>query len=101
MLHALQVVTVISGSVAMALALAHALELPGKLRLTKEAYYAMQSIYYPGFHHRRALVRLVACSYQSSSYCSRRWDPRTFGLRWWPYLDLLACKRCIGYSRVP
>ena len=49
MLHALQVVTVISVSVAMALALAHALELPGKLRLTKEAYYAMQSIYYPGF----------------------------------------------------
>ncbi len=49
MLHALQVVTVIFVSVAMALALAHALELPGKLRLTKEAYYAMQPIYYPGF----------------------------------------------------
>ena len=33
----------------MALALAHALELPGKMRLSKDAYYAMQSIYYPGF----------------------------------------------------
>jgi hypothetical protein len=31
------------------MALAHALELPGKMRLTKEAYYAMQPIYYPGF----------------------------------------------------
>jgi hypothetical protein len=30
-------------------ALAHALELPGKLRLSKEAYFAVQPIYYPGF----------------------------------------------------
>lgn len=30
-------------------ALAHALELPGKLRLTKDAYFAVQPIYYPGF----------------------------------------------------
>ena len=34
---------------AMALALAHALELPGKIRLDKEAYDAVQPIYYPGF----------------------------------------------------
>ena len=49
MFHVLQVVAVIFVSVAMALALAHAFELPGKMRLTKEAYYAMQPIYYPGF----------------------------------------------------
>ncbi len=36
-------------SVAMALGLAHALELPGKLRLPKEHYLAIQQIYYPGF----------------------------------------------------
>lgn len=36
-------------AVAMALALAHALELPGKLRLSKDAYLAAQTIYYPGF----------------------------------------------------
>lgn len=36
-------------AVAMAMALAHALEFPGKMRLTKEAYFAMQPIYYPGF----------------------------------------------------
>jgi ketosteroid isomerase-like protein len=28
---------------------AHALELPGKLRLTREQYFAVQPIYYPGF----------------------------------------------------
>jgi hypothetical protein len=34
---------------AMVPALARALELPGKLRLTKDAYFALQFIYYPGF----------------------------------------------------
>ena len=33
----------------MALALAHALELPGKLRLSKEQYLSVQPIYHPGF----------------------------------------------------
>ena len=45
----LQVVTVFLVSVAMSLALAHALELPGKMRLNRETYIAAQSIYYPGF----------------------------------------------------
>ena len=49
MLFALQILTVILISVALALALAHALELPGKMRLTKEIYLATQPIYYPGF----------------------------------------------------
>jgi len=36
-------------SIAMALSLAHALELPGKWRLSKDHYLAVQPIYYPGF----------------------------------------------------
>jgi len=44
-----QVLTVMLVAVAMALALAHALELPGKMRLDRETYYAIQPIYYPGF----------------------------------------------------
>ena len=36
-------------AIAMALSLAHALELPGKLRLPKQNYLAVQTIYYPGF----------------------------------------------------
>jgi hypothetical protein len=47
--QALQVLTVMLVAVTMALALAHALELPGKLRLSKDAYMATQTIYYPGF----------------------------------------------------
>jgi hypothetical protein len=49
MFHILQIVTILLVAVAMAMALAHALELPGKMRLSKEAYLAMQPIYYPGF----------------------------------------------------
>jgi hypothetical protein len=49
MFMVLQITTVFLVAIAMALALAHALELPGKLRLDKKAYYAVQSIYYPGF----------------------------------------------------
>ena|SRR5437868_13656230 len=45
----LQVLTTILIMVALALALAHSLELPGKMRLNRDAYFAVQPIYYPGF----------------------------------------------------
>jgi hypothetical protein len=46
---ALQVLTVMLAAITLALSLAHALELPGKLRLSREQYLAVQPIYYPGF----------------------------------------------------
>jgi len=49
MLETLRIVTVILVVFAFAPALAHALELPGKLRLSHDAYFATQRIYYPGF----------------------------------------------------
>ena len=49
MLNVLQILTVIFVAVAFALSLAHALELPGKMRLDQKTYYAVQPIYYPGF----------------------------------------------------
>jgi hypothetical protein len=49
MLDFLQVLSVLTVVVATVPALAHALELPGKMRLTKDQYYATQRIYYPGF----------------------------------------------------
>ena len=45
----LQIITVLLVAITMSLALAHALELPGKMRLDKETYIAVQAIYYPGF----------------------------------------------------
>jgi hypothetical protein len=49
MVVAIEVAAVLLLAVAMALSLAHALEFPGKLRLSKDNYVAMQPIYYPGF----------------------------------------------------
>ena len=46
---ALEVVTMLLVAVAMSMALAHALEFPGKLRLDRQTYLAVQTIYYPGF----------------------------------------------------
>ena len=45
----LQVLCVVLVAVGMGLSLAHALEFPGKLRLPKDEYMIVQSIYYPGF----------------------------------------------------
>lgn len=45
----LQITAIMLTAVAMCTALAHTLELPGKLRLSKEAYRTVQPIYYPGF----------------------------------------------------
>ena len=45
----LEILTVLLVAVAMGLALAHALELPGKLRLSRDTYLQVQHIYYPGF----------------------------------------------------
>ncbi|MGE4244567.1 MAG: DUF1772 domain-containing protein [Parvibaculaceae bacterium] len=49
MVDAFHIFALLVVSVAMALSLAHALELPGKLRLPKDSYFEVQKIYYPGF----------------------------------------------------
>jgi hypothetical protein len=49
LLTAVQILSVLLVAVAMTPALAHALEAPGKRRLSKATYTAIQKIYYPGF----------------------------------------------------
>ncbi|MBI3427453.1 MAG: DUF1772 domain-containing protein [Acidobacteria bacterium] len=49
MFSVLQILTVLLVAAALALSRTHALELPGKMRLDNQAYYAVQPIYYPGF----------------------------------------------------
>jgi hypothetical protein len=44
-----QILTVAIVSVGMAASLAHALELPGKMRLARDEYFTVQRIYYSGF----------------------------------------------------
>lgn len=45
----LKILALWATSVAMGLSLAHALELPGKLRLDRQDYFTAQKIFYPGF----------------------------------------------------
>jgi hypothetical protein len=49
MLHVLHALTILPVAVGMALSLAHALEFPGKRRLDRDTYFAVQPIYYPDF----------------------------------------------------
>lgn len=49
MIPVLQFVSAVLTAVTLSQALAHALELPGKMRLGREHYLATQTIYYPGF----------------------------------------------------
>ena len=49
MFSTIQLVTVLLVALAMVPAVAHALELPGKLRLAREQYLMVQRIYFPGF----------------------------------------------------
>jgi len=49
MVDVLQLLSLVLAVLALVPVLAHALELPGKLRLTKDAYFVVQPIYYPGF----------------------------------------------------
>jgi hypothetical protein len=49
MLRAMQIAAILLTALAMAPALAHAFEFPGKRRLDKESYVTVQAIYYPGF----------------------------------------------------
>ena len=49
MFSALQIFTVMMVAPSASLSLAHALELPGKMRLDEPTYRAVQHIYYPGF----------------------------------------------------
>jgi hypothetical protein len=49
MMLVLKLLCLVLVTVMVSLSLAHALELPGKMRLNREQYLAVQPIYYPGF----------------------------------------------------
>ena len=49
MATALQTLNLLLVALVMVTTLAHALEMPGKMRLSKDTYLAVQQIYYPGF----------------------------------------------------
>jgi hypothetical protein len=49
MIEVLQILAILVVAVLLATTLGHALEMPGKMRLDRDAYFATQTIYWPGF----------------------------------------------------
>ncbi len=50
MFHTIEIISILLVALALAPALAHLLEFPGKKRLTKEGYLTVQPIYYPIYY---------------------------------------------------
>lgn len=78
LLLTIKVAAVIACALVMAMSLAHALELPGKLRLNREQYLAIQPIYYPGFtiggaSEPIAILLLAALLFLIPAYSARFW----------------------------
>jgi hypothetical protein len=49
MFEVFQIIAVLLVAIAMSSAVGHAMEFPGKLRLSRQEYLAVQPIYYPGY----------------------------------------------------
>src|SRR5262245_39617865 len=71
------ILALLSVSIAMAMALAHALEFPGKIRLSRTDYETVWEIYYPGFTYGGAsegtalllmLILLLAGAWQGQVF---------------------------------
>lgn len=86
MYRGLLIVALLLVAVAMALALAHALELPGKMRLSKDAYLAVQKIYYPGFTFGGAAEPLAIIALVALLFIGPHGGPRF----WWAVAACVA-----------
>jgi hypothetical protein len=86
MLNVLQILALILIALTMVPALAHALELPGKLRLAKEAYFTVQPIYYPGF----TIIGACEPAAIASTFVLLVMTPRDSNAFWWTVVALLG-----------
>ena len=75
----LEVIAILLTAVVLSLSLAHALELPGKMRLGREAYLTTQTIYYPGFTlggiaEPLAIIAVLALLISTAPVSTRFWQ---------------------------
>jgi hypothetical protein len=82
----IQVATVLLAAVSMSMGLAHALEFPGKMRLDKDTYLAVQTIYYPGFTIGGAAEPASIIATLVLLYLTRSHHPAF----WWTLVAFLA-----------
>jgi hypothetical protein len=78
-------VALLSTALALGAALAHALELPNKIAMSRDAYFTVQSIY-AGWNRLGLLLAVELASILGLLAVSRR-HPRV----WWPTLAALVC----------
>ena len=100
MIAVLQILALLTVSMAMALALAHALEFPGKLRLSRAEYETVQEIYYPGFTYGGA-GEAIALLLLLTLLLVGPWQGTTFWLTLAAWLTLSSCMPFIGHSFIP
>jgi hypothetical protein len=87
MVQTLQIVALLLVATAWAFALAHAAEMPGKMRLDRERYFAVQTIYYPGFTIGGASEPLAAIAL--AALLAR--TPSGAGAFWLTAIALITC----------
>jgi hypothetical protein len=92
MLHVIAITLV---TFAVAPAVAHALELPGKVRLPKEAHVTVQQIYYPGFT-TAGVGEFAAFIAVRSCFGPLRVAPWLSGSHSAPCSEFSPCKLSIG-----
>ena len=90
MLTTLQLITLFLVALTMACAVAHALELPGKMRLPQEIYLAAQTIYYPGFTIVGGVAEIGAPLMLVALLFLTPRESRAFALTLWAFIALLA-----------
>ena len=86
MVQILQIVTLFLVAAAWAFAFAHAAEMPGKMRLDRQTYLAVQTIYYPGFTIGGASEPLAVVA----TAVLLGLTPPESGAFWWTALALAA-----------
>ena len=85
----LEVITIFLVAIAMSMAVAHALEFPGKLRLDHKTYATVQTIYYPGFTFG-GIGEVLAVVATLILMLSMRHDGVSF---WWAFSAFVAIVR--------
>jgi hypothetical protein len=90
----LKILTVLTVAVFMATTLAHALELPGKMRLGRHEYFATQTIYWPGFTRVGGSAEVASLALTLLLALLTTWGTKPFWLLWASFL-LLATAHAI------
>jgi hypothetical protein len=90
MIVVLQILTLLTVAVFLSTTLGHALEIPGKMRLGKEHYFAAQTIYWPGFTVIGGGAEVLSLVLSLALSLLTPWGSTPFWMAWAAFLLLAA-----------